>query len=211
MRIDPAGLPFIVLAAVPVLVSAVWGPPVLTAILVVLPAAMAAFFRDPDRVVPSDAALVLAPADGAVQFAGDARPGDAPDGHWRQVTIFLSLFDVHINRTPAAGQVRRVEHVPGTFLPAYRADAGGNAHSEIWLDAGGTTIVVRQVVGVLARRIVCRVKAGETLAAGARIGLMKFGSRMDVFVPPTASLTVKHGDKVRAGETIIARLAGRDG
>ncbi len=211
MRIDPAGFPFIVLAAVPALVSAWWGPPVLTAFLVLLPAAMAAFFRDPERVVPNDAALVLAPADGTVQFAGEARPGDAPDGSWRQVTIFLSLLDVHINRTPAAGLVRRVERVAGTFLPAYRTDAGGNAHSEIWLDAGGTTIVVRQVVGVLARRIVCRVKPGETLAAGARIGLMKFGSRMDVFVPLTATLAVKRGDTVRAGETVIARLVGRDG
>jgi len=210
VRIDPAGLPFIVLAAVPALVSALWGPPLLTACLVALPAAMAAFFRDPERVIPDDAALVLAPADGTVQFAGEARPGDAPDGRWRQVTIFLSLFDVHINRTPAAGQVRRVEHVPGTFLPAYRADAGGNAHSEIWLDVAGTTIVTRQVVGVLARRIVCRVKPGETLAAGARIGLMKFGSRMDVFVPTSATLAVKRGDKVRAGETVIARLAGRN-
>lgn len=211
MRIDPAGFPFIVLAAAPAVVSALWGPPILAALLAVLPAAIAAFFRDPERVAPGDAALVLAPADGTVQFAGEAQPGGAPDGRWRQVTIFLSLFDVHINRTPVAGRVRSVERVPGTFLPAYRAEAGGNAHSEIWLDAGGTTIVVRQVVGVLARRIVCRVKPGEVLAPGARIGLMKFGSRMDVFVPVTAALAVKKGDKVRAGETVIARLAGRNG
>jgi phosphatidylserine decarboxylase len=211
VRIDSAGFPFIALAAVPALVAVVWGPPVLAVGLALLPAAMAAFFRDPERAIPAGATLVLAPADGSVQFAGDARAGEAPEGRWRQVTIFLSLFDVHINRTPVAGQVRTVERVPGTYLPAYRDDAGRNAHSEIWLDAGGTTIVVRQVVGVLARRIVCRVQPGEVLAPGARIGLMKFGSRMDVFVPVTATLTVKAGDKVRAGETVIARLAGRDG
>ena len=96
---------------------------------------------------------------------------------------------------------------PGTFVPAYREDARKNEHSEIWIDHGGETVVARQVVGVLARRVVCRVKPGDELAAGERIGLMKFGSRMDVFVPPSATLTVATGDTVRGGETVIARLA----
>jgi phosphatidylserine decarboxylase len=169
---------------------------------------MAAFFRDPERTIPASPALVLAPADGTVKYAGVAAPDAAPPGAWLQVTIFLALTDVHINRTPVAGRVTKVEYVPGTFLPAYRQDASRNEHSEIWLDAGGVVVITRQVVGILARRVVCRVRPGEALAAGARIGLMKFGSRMDVFVPRTATLSVRAGEKVRAGETVIARLAG---
>jgi phosphatidylserine decarboxylase len=173
----------------------------------VLALAVGLFFRDPERVAPEDSRLVLAPADGTVMFAGPARPDEAPPGAWLQVTIFLSLFDVHINRTPVAGRVTRVEHRPGTFLPAYRAGAARNERSEIWIDHDGTSIVTRQVVGVLARRVVCRVRAGDVLAPGARIGLMKFGSRMDVFVPVTAALTVAAGQTVRAAVTVIARLA----
>ena len=104
----------------------------------------------------------------------------------------------------------RVDYQPGTFLPAYRTDAHRNERTEIWFDHDGMPVVARQVVGVLARRVVCRVKAGDRLAAGARIGLMKFGSRMDVFVPETAELRVKAGDRVRAAVTVIAAL-GRSG
>lgn len=210
MTIDRAGWPFVVLAALPAAASAFWGSWPWTAGFLLLPLGMAAFFRDPERRVPTSPTLVLAPADGTVRYAGAAFPTDAPPGQWLQVTIFLALTDVHINRTPVAGRVLKVEYVPGTFKPAYRHDASRNEHSEIWIESGGTVIVTRQVVGVLARRVVCRVKPGETLAAGARIGLMKFGSRMDVFVPTTATLAVNRGDRVRAGETVVARLAGRD-
>ena len=209
VRIDRAAAPFVVLAALPAAAAVTLGALGAGIGLLALPAATALFFRDPERSPDPDPALVLAPADGRVMHAGDARPAEAPPGRWRQVTIFLSVFDVHINRTPASGRVTRVEYTPGTFLPAYREGAHANEHSEIWIDHQGTPIVVRQVVGVLARRVVCRVRAGDTLAAGARIGLMKFGSRMDVFVPPTAELTVAAGATVRAAETVIARLVSR--
>jgi phosphatidylserine decarboxylase len=139
-------------------------------------------------------------------FAGEARAEEAPPGQWRQVTIFLSVLDVHINRSPVSGLVTRVEYQPGTFLPAYRRESYRNERSEIWLDHEGTSIVARQVVGVLARRVVCRIGVGDRLPAGARIGLMKFGSRMDVFVPRDADVRVKAGDRVRAGVTVIAAL-----
>jgi len=210
VSIDPAGFPFVIVAAMSAVVAAALGVWVPAVIFLVLAAAMAAFFRDPERSPPASPTLVLAPADGTVRFAGEAPRDGAPEGRWQQVTIFLSLLDVHVNRAPAGGRVVRVKFVKGTFLPAYRADAIGNEHSEIWLDVAGTTIVVRQVVGVLARRVVCRVKPGEMLAPGARIGVMKFGSRMDVFVPMTATLAVGPGDHVRAGETVIARLAAGD-
>jgi phosphatidylserine decarboxylase len=204
--IDRAGWPFVLLAAVPSVLAALAGAIGVATVLLVVPVAIALFFRDPNRAPTPDRHAVLAPADGRVMFAGDAPADGAPGGSWRQVTIFLSLLDVHINRTPVAGRVTRVSYVPGSFLPAYRHDAKRNEHSEIWIDHDGQTIVTRQVVGVLARRVVCRVGVGDQLDPGARIGLMKFGSRMDVFVPGSAVLTVATGDTVRAAETIIARL-----
>ncbi|MFO7303606.1 MAG: phosphatidylserine decarboxylase [Acidobacteriota bacterium] len=207
MTIDRAALPFVALAALPAIAAALTGWLWIALILLVLPVAVALFFRDPERQSPADRALVLSPADGRVMHAGPARPLEAPPGDWLQVTIFLSVFDVHINRTPVAGRVERVEYVPGTFRAAFRHDSHENERSEIWIDHDGVPVVVRQVVGLLARRVVCRVAPGQQLAAGERIGLMKFGSRMDVFVPPDAVLLVEKGARVRAGETPIARLA----
>ena len=206
VRVDRAALPFLVIAAAPAVVSLWVAPAGVAVALLTLPIGVALFFRDPDRRPPPDEGIVLAPADGTIMHAGAARPGEAPEGGWQQVTVFLSLLDVHINRTPVAGKVRRVEFVPGSFLPAFRADAFRNEHSEIWLDHGGRTVVVRQVVGVLARRVVCRVKPGDVLGPGARIGLMKFGSRMDVFMPVDTEVVVTRGARVRAGETIIGHL-----
>jgi phosphatidylserine decarboxylase len=108
---------------------------------------------------------------------------------------------------PIAGRVTKVRYHPGRFLPAYRTDAGDlNEYTEVWLDHGGQTIVVRQIVGVLARRIVCRAKEGDSMQAGQRFGVMKFGSRMDVFVPAPSEVTVKVGDRVVGAVTVIAKL-----
>ena len=209
MRIDRAGAPFILAATVPAVLAWSFGAVGVAAALLLFPLGIALFFRDPDRVSPADVDAVLAPADGRVMFAGDAKGEEAPPGAWRQVTIFLSPLDVHINRTPVAGTVTRVDYVPGTFFAAYRPESGRNEHSEIWLEHEGETIVARQVVGVMARRVVCRLKAGDRVAAGARLGLMKFGSRMDVFLPMSARLAISAGRTVRGGETVIARLAAR--
>ena len=209
MRLDPAGLPFIVGALV---VAALSGAAVgwtLAIPFVVLSAFFVFFFRDPDRRAPIDTsdAAVLSPADGRVLFAGRAMPDAAPPGSWQQVSIFLSPIDVHVNRLPVSGRVTRVSVTPGRFLPAYRHEAARvNERSEVWIDHGGQSIVVRQIVGILARRVVCRVEPGAEVGAGERFGIMKFGSRMDVFVPPSATMTVKVGDRVRGGETVIAVL-----
>jgi len=206
MRIDAAAAPFVAIAALPPVVAFLAGSTALGIALLVLPAAIALFFRDPSRTIAGNASSVLSPADGKVMYAGPARPAEAPAGSWQQVTIFLSLFDVHINRTPVSGRITRVDYVPGTFHAAFKPDAHANEHSEIWLDHDGVIVVTRQVVGVLARRVVCRVREGESLVAGQRIGLMKFGSRMDVFVPLAAAVIVRAGDRVVAGETIVATL-----
>jgi phosphatidylserine decarboxylase len=210
IKIDPAAMPFVVVAAIPAVIAAITGPLWLAAVFMLLPVPVALFFRDPHRLSPVDTDVVLSPADGKVMHAGPARPGEAPAGEWLQVTIFLSLFDVHINRTPVAGRVTKVEYQPGSFRAAFRPESHANERSEIWLDHGGIVIVFRQVVGVLARRVLCRVKPGDELAAGQRIGLMKFGSRMDVFMPTSSTVDVKAGDRVIAGETVIARLERRE-
>ena len=117
---------------------------------------------------------------------------------------------MHINRAPVEGRVTRIDYRPGRFLPAYDARANENELNEIWVDADGTTVVFRQVVGILARRIVCRIEEGQRLGLGERIGLMKFGSRMDVFLPPEVGLQVEVGQTVVAGETILATLRRND-
>jgi len=212
LRLDPAGAPFIVGALALAVISGAAIAWLLAIPFVVLGAVFVFFFRDPDRVSPIDEDLVLSPADGRVIVAGPALadaapPADAGASAWQQVSVFLSPMDVHVNRIPASGRVTRVSYTPGKFLPAYRTDAGGvNERSEVWIDHRGQTVVARQIVGILARRVVCRVQSGADVRAGDRFGVMKFGSRMDIFLPTTASIRVKVGDVVRAGETVIAVL-----
>lgn len=210
MKIDRAGFPFIAAAVVPAagLVAARrygWATS-----FALLGGFFAYFFRDPDRLVPEGEGLVVAPADGRVMIAGPAEEGSSPPGRWTQVAIFLSPLDVHINRAPVEGRVTRIEYRPGRFLPAYDARANENERNDIWVDADGTTVVVRQVVGMLARRIVCRIEEGQRIGLGERIGLMKFGSRMDVFLPREVELQVEVGQPVVAGETILASLRRND-
>ena len=206
MKIDRDGLPFIVGALVPALGLLAVRRTGWALGCAGLAGGFAYFFRDPDRVVPTGPDVVVAPADGRVMVAGPAER-ESPPGTWTQVSVFLSPLDVHINRAPIAGRVTRVEYRPGRFLPAYRPEARENERNELWIDHDGQPVVVRQVVGVLARRIVCRVAADDEVATGERIGLMKFGSRMDVFLPPSADLRVQVGDRVRGGETVLALLA----
>jgi phosphatidylserine decarboxylase len=201
----------VAIAAIPTIVLMVAGVSLpVVALALLLPVAITLFFRDPERVSPVDRALVLSPADGRVMHAGPARPGEAPAGSWLQVTIFLSVLDVHINRTPVAGRVQRVEYQPGSFRAAFRAESHANERSEIWIETDGGPVVVRQVVGLLARRVVCRLTPGDRLEPGQRIGLMKFGSRMDVFVPPSAALQVERGATVVAGVTVIAQIGRQE-
>jgi len=209
MRFDRAGFPFIGGAWLIALAAGLYGGWIVALPFVLLGAFFAFFFRDPERVSPDDARAVLSPADGRVKFVGPSEPGVAPPGEWQQVSIFLSPTDVHVNRIPASGTVTRVSYTPGKFLPAYRHEAAAvNERSEVWIDRGnGQMIVARQVVGIMARRVVCRAQVGEQVRAGQRFGIMKFGSRMDVFLPPSAKILTTVGEPVRGGETIIAVLA----
>lgn len=206
MKIDRAGYPFIAGALLPALGLALarrrgWAIP-----FAVLGGFFAYFFRDPDRTVPQGPGLVVSPADGKVILAGPADRRWAPPGEWTQVTIFLSPVDVHMNRSPVGGKITVIDYRPGKFLPAYKESANDNELNEVWVESEGRTIVFRQVVGLLARRIVCRVEPGDEVERGERIGLMKFGSRMDVFLPLDMELLVSAGDRVVGGETVLARV-----
>jgi len=207
MAIDRAGYPFIGGTAALAIAAALTVGFVGAVPLLILALFFLYFFRDPDRTSPQDPNLVLSPADGRVLVAGAADPSAAPAGEWRQISIFLSPMDVHVNRSPVSGRVTKVDFRRGKYLPAYHKDAAAtNERSEVWVDHRGAMVVFRQIVGILARRVVCRVEPGAELQAGERFGIMKFGSRMDVFLPAGAELRVSVGDKVVGGVTVIALL-----
>jgi phosphatidylserine decarboxylase len=207
MRIDPAGAPFIGVAALLAAIAFAAGYRFVALPFVVLGLFFLFFFRDPDRQTTAGPDDVISPADGSVMIAAEADAAASPPGTWRQISIFLSPADVHVNRIPVTGRVVKVLRVVGLFLPAYRPDAASrNDRTEIWIDRGGQTVICRQVVGILARRIVCRVTAGQQVQAGERYGIMKFGSRIDLFLPPNATILVRKGERVRGGVTRLATL-----
>ncbi len=207
MRIDPAGWPFVIGALV--ITALIWllTGPIIGMPLLLLSGFLLFFFRDPDRVHNEPPSAVISPADGKVMVAGAPTGEATPPGRWQQISIFLSPMNVHVNRIPVSGRVTRVEYHPGRFLPAYKKESGDlNERSEVTIDHGGQPIVVRQIVGVLARRVVCRTREGAEVKAGERFGVMKFGSRMDVFVPLDATIHVRVGETVVGGVTVIAAL-----
>jgi phosphatidylserine decarboxylase len=179
----------------------------LAALGLAVTAFMACFFRDPDRTPPDVPGAILAPADGRVveirQPVQDPFVGVA-----QQVSIFLSPLDVHVNRAPVAGLVVAVDYRPGSFRAAFRPEASEqNERTSLAIQGEVVRVVVRQVAGVLARRIVCRVAPGDKLARGERFGMIRFGSRTDVRMPTSVRLAVAVGQRVRAGETILGVVA----
>ncbi len=171
--------------------------------LVFLVAGVLYFFRDPRREVPGDPHLVVAPADGKIVGITPTDEGGL------RLSIFLSLFDVHVNRAPVAGRVTGVHYRSGMFLPAFRHKASlRNEQNRIDMDDGSRQLAIVQIAGLLARRIVCRAEVGDWLERGQRLGLIKFGSRVDLYVPETIELLVRMGDRVRGGSSVIGRLVG---
>ncbi len=168
------------------------------------------FFRDPPRYPPAEAlrntAAILAPADGRVVAIKEI--SDAPViGKARQVSIFLAVYDVHVNRSPVTGTVRSVEYQPGRFVAAFKdAASKENEQTTIVVDTEHGPVVFKQIVGILARRIVCDLHPGQSIRAGERFGMMKFGSRMDIFLPHASTILVHKGQRVRAGETLLGFL-----
>jgi phosphatidylserine decarboxylase len=165
------------------------------------------FFRDPHRSIPSDPACIVSPADGKVIAVGESADVEGYGGPARTVAIFLSVWDVHVNRNPVDGKVVRVEYRKGDFKRAYLADASEhNEQTRILIENPKGKVLVRQIAGILARRIVCRLKEGDTVAKGERFGMIKFGSRAELALPPSVRLRVSVGDRVKGGETIIGEF-----
>ena len=207
MRLDPAGWPFIVGALVLAALAAWWLGRIWAIPFVILAGFFVFFFRDPERRIPEGADLVVSPADGRVMIVGNPSGPGAPPGEWSQISIFLSPTDVHVNRVPVDGRITKVEYHAGRFLPAYREDAGiHNEWTEVWFDHHGIAIVCRQIVGILARRIVTRLTVGQQVVRGERFGIMKFGSRIDLFLPRSSRILAKVGDRVIGGESVVATL-----
>jgi len=199
------GWPFIVVPAAIAGLLAATGRPRLAAPFAAAALASAGFFRDPEREVSAGPGAVLAPADGRVIAVEEAE--DAFVGLAIRVAIFLSPFDVHINRAPIAGRVVGAAWSPGRFVAAYRHDAAElNERCTVNLAGDSARVAVVQIAGVVARRIVCRVAPGDKLAAGQRFGLIRFGSRTDCLMPRGARATVRPGDRVTGGVTVIGVL-----
>lgn len=165
------------------------------------------FFRDPERTVPADPQLVVSPADGRILTVGRA-PEDNPLGPGAaQLSIFLSIFDVHVNRAPIGGRIVRVDYHKGEFLPAFDDKASlRNEQNSVLIEEGAVRVAFKQIAGLIARRIVFRKRVGETVARGERVGLIKFGSRVDLFLPGAARLRVQVGDRVAGGVSVVAEL-----
>jgi len=163
------------------------------------------FFRDPNRTIPTGPGIVVSPADGVVT---EAEWVETTLGTRLRLSIFLNVFDVHVNRSPVAGTVKLVEYREGGFMNAMKPESGiFNEQTMIQIEGDGYEVALKQIAGLLARRIVCNVKAGDQVARGERIGLIKFGSRCDVLLPPDANLKVRSGSRVKGGSTILAMLA----
>jgi len=197
------GLPFILVPLVLSIVTAILGLWYVGLFFLVVAAFMAFFFRDPQRVPPADPKLIVAPADGRVtRIESPSEPG-APT----VVSIFLSPLDVHINRSPIAGRITNVVYTPGKFLMATNEMASLVNEQNALTIEGEITVVCKQIAGILARRIVCWKKIGDSLGLGERFGLIKFSSRTDVILPPNVSITVAEGQRVRGGITVIGRIS----
>ena len=208
MKIAREGYPLICTAAILTLAAFLVGWIGLGIVLGLVGLALAGFFRDPERQVPPGEGLVVAPADGKVVSVARFQ-GDSPfSGSATRVSIFLSPFDVHINRTPVGGKIDKVTYQRGKFLAAYKDEASErNEHNVLSIvDSQGRNLGVVQIAGVLARRIICRAKPGDTLARGERFGLIMFGSRTDVYLPESCQIEVAEGQRVKGGETILARF-----
>lgn len=173
------------------------------AVLIFLGAFVLYFFRDPERDIPSAAEAVVSPADGRVVEIAD-EVFDGKSG--RRVSIFLSVWDVHVNRAPVAGQIRRLEYRPGRFYAALRSRASTeNEQNIIRISTPGGEMAFKQIAGWIARRVVCWKAEGDRVARGERVGMIRFGSRVDVWLPADAELLVRRGQHVAGGSTLLAR------
>lgn len=206
--IVPEGIPFIAVPAVFALTSWFAGYPVSATILTLIAIFVLCFFRNPERKTPDAPGLVVSPADGKVIFVGEAEEADILKGRAKKISIFMSVFNVHVNRNPCSGTVEEIRYYKGKFLVASvdKASSDNERNAVLVRTDDGKKVLTIQIAGLVARRIVCWLKEGMTVTRGERFGLIRFGSRLDVFLPLESTISVKVGDVARAGETTLGVL-----
>ena len=202
------GLPFIIPVLALTIISAVVGPVWVTIILALLLVFVTAFFRNPQRKIPGDPKAVVCPADGKVIEIKEIDEPDFLKTRCIRICVFMNVFNVHINRIPLAGTVNKVQYFPGKFFVASLDKASVlNERNAVLIEAkGGVKILVVQIAGLVARRIVNYLAAGESVAKGDRFGLIRFGSRLDLYLPLNTRIAVRMGEKVKGGETVMGVL-----
>lgn len=202
------GYPFIAAAAFITVVFALLGLDILTLLGLVATLFICYFFRDPKRVITDRHQAVVSPADGRVISAGRWNDAEFFDGECNRISIFMSVFNVHVNRIPHEGKVKKICYVPGKFFSAYLDKASEkNEHNAVFLETtDGKKLCVVQIAGLIARRIVCRIQENDHVVRGERFGMIRFGSRLDVYLPIETKLHVAVGDKVKAGASVLGYL-----
>ena len=203
-----AGYPYIFVGAFTTAIFALLGLTTLTLIGLVATFCVCGFFRDPDRVIPDEEGAVVSPADGKVIIAGPVGNSPYYDGKSIKVSIFMSVFNVHVNRAPFNGRVTAIDYFPGKFFSANLDKASQqNEHNAVSIEMdNGKPLCVVQIAGLIARRIICYINPGDHLQRGQRFGLICFGSRLDIYLPTDIELTVAVGDKVKAGTSILGKF-----
>ena len=204
-----AGYPPIFGAAFVTLILALLGMTYLTLLGLVVTFCFCGFFRDPDRVSPKQPDAIVSPADGKVISVGPVDGTSFCEGSCQKISIFMSVFNVHVNRVPFDGKVKKVDYHPGKFFSANLDKASlQNEHNAVFLEtAEGKRFCTVQVAGLIARRIICKVQSGDDVRKGQRFGMICFGSRLDVYLPDDVETKVTVGDKVKAGSSVIGRFA----
>jgi phosphatidylserine decarboxylase len=204
-KFAPEGYPFIVISGLVTAGAFLWPGPYYVAAPGLITLFMLWFFRDPDRDTPRGADLFVSPADGRIIVARPGREEKYLHADVQQISIFMSPLNVHVNRVPCDGMVKTVRHNKGRFLAAYKDEASiRNENIEMVLETGYGDVLLRQVAGFVARRAVCRVSEGMKLMRGERYGIIKFSSRVDIYLPKDAIIKVGLDQNVKAGETVIA-------
>ncbi len=203
-----AGYPFIFVGAFTTAILALLGLTTLTLLGLAITFCICGFFRDPDRVVPVAKGAVVSPADGKVIAAGHVNDSPLLSGEFIKISIFMSVFNVHVNRIPHGGRVKEIDYFPGKFFSANLDKASEqNEHNAVLIEMeDGKPMCVVQIAGLIARRIICYIKPGDPVVGGQRFGLICFGSRLDVYLPPDIKLKVAVGDKVQAGTSVLGQL-----
>jgi len=208
--IAPEGVPFVLAGAALALACSLWWPKILPVSVgaVLLTAFVAWFFRDPARTPPSVPGSVISPADGRIVYSGGCPPGRYFAEPGKKVSVFMSILDVHVNRAPVSGTVAAVEYHPGRFHIASvdKASLENEQNGVRIVTDGGQAVAYVQIAGIVARRVVCDLAEGDRVRQGQRVGMIRFGSRVDILMPAATELRVRTGDRVRAGETVVGVL-----